>query len=289
MRNLFVYACLLGGIIGLSGCGSTPVADDVGQREANEIVAVLRQRGINAVVAKAKGAKAHYSVSVESQSFGEAASVLTRLGLPTEKKASFEEMTATNGIIPSSREVEALRIDRAVASEVEHLIQAHGDIGLVSVVVRHHSLGGQAAPSISIVAQRQRKTSLGEAELRAIAAKAVPGVRPEDVFISLAETPRWEEATGLSPGLSAAATDVVPFLMFWKVPTTEYSNMVWLFVGFVVLSGGLAGVGGYILGQFNWLNKQSSVRGMQDRSIRGVSNDKRRVFEDDPADDGDAK
>lgn len=286
MRKFFVYACLLWGLIGSAGCGSTPVADDVGQREANEIVAVLRQRGIDAAVARAKGSKAHYSVSVASDSFGEAASVLTRLGLPAEKKSSFEEMTATNGIIPSSREVEALRVDRAVASEVEQLIQARGELGPISVVVRYRSIEGHAAPSISIVAQRQGKTSLNEAELRAIAAKAVPGVRAEDIFVSLADAPQWREEPGACNPMSAPKADIVPFLGFWSIPASEYGNIAWLFVGFIVFTGGLAGVGGYIMGQFNGLNRQAAARGAPDKSIRRGGNRMERQGGDEFSDSG---
>jgi len=91
----------------MSGCGTTPVADDVSQREANEIVALLSERGIPATLVKGRGSKSRYTVSVGTAKFAEAAAILSRLGLPSDKKASFQELTASSGIIPASREVEA--------------------------------------------------------------------------------------------------------------------------------------------------------------------------------------
>ena len=55
MRGTSLISYLLCASVLLTGCASAPVADDVGQREANEIVAVLRERGIVGSVTKGKG------------------------------------------------------------------------------------------------------------------------------------------------------------------------------------------------------------------------------------------
>ena len=41
----------------VTGCGTSPVADELGQRDANKLVAVLGENGIEATTEKARGAK----------------------------------------------------------------------------------------------------------------------------------------------------------------------------------------------------------------------------------------
>jgi hypothetical protein len=48
----------------------------------------------------------------------------------------------------------------------------------------------------------------------------------------------------------------VPFLGLWRVPEGDHSGLVSLVVLLVGFSGILAGLTGYIVGQFNWLNRQ---------------------------------
>ena len=85
----------------LMGCGSSPVASDVSQREANRIVALLHKNGITADLHSARIGKGRYVVLVPESEFPNAATILSNRGLPSEKQPSFEEMTASNGIIPT--------------------------------------------------------------------------------------------------------------------------------------------------------------------------------------------
>lgn len=273
MKHVFSRVVSIIGVVSLVACGSTPVADDVGQREANEIVSLLRERGIDADVSKGRGSRGRYSVSVPSASFGEAAALLSRLGLPADKKASFEEMTAVSGIIPSSREVEALRIDRAIAAEIEDMLKTRGDLRAVSVVVRYRSVEGRGEPSISLVAQRQKTTDLDVAELADVAARAVPGVKKESVFISLSDGPSLHAGAMGGEASPAAGDELVPFLGFLRVPASQYSGFLSLCVGLIAFVAALAGFTGYILGQFNLLRRQDGMSAAQksssDASVKG--------------------
>ncbi len=237
------------------GCASSPVADDVEQREANQIVTILRDNGIDATTEKGRGAKGRYSVKVASSSFGEAVSLLSKLGLPGEKRASFSELMAPHGLLPSSQDVEDLRLDRAMASEVEDLLEGHSAVALASVVVRSHSLPSGGLPSVSIVLQKKRGVDVSPQQIREVVARAVPGVKAEDVLISIGEMP-YVAINGSAPGASDA--NLVPFLVFWKVPATEYRGLAFLLFGLFVLASGLAGIGGYIYGQYS-LSKVTDV------------------------------
>ncbi len=227
-----------------TGCGSSPVADDLGQREANQIVAVLRDNGIDATTEKGRGSKARYTVSVASSKFGEAVSLLSKLGLPGEKKASFAELMAPSGILPSSQGVEDLRLDRAIASEVEDLLEGHNGVSSANVVVRSHSINSGAESSVSIVILKKKGGALVESDIRQVVGRAVPGVKAENILIAFSEAP----SAAVGPTGSGS---LVPFLIYWKVPESEYTRLAFLFVALLSLVATLAGVSGYIWGQFS--------------------------------------
>ena len=227
-----------------TGCGSSPVADDLGQREANQIVAVLRDNGIDATTEKGRGSKARYTVSVASSKFGEAVSLLSKLGLPGEKKASFAELMAPSGILPSSQGVEDLRLDRAIASELEDLLEGHNGVSSANVVVRSHSINSGAESSVSIVILKKKGGALVESDLRQVVGRAVPGVKAENILIA------FSEASSAAVGPTGSGS-LVPFLIYWKVPESEYTRLAFLFVALLSLVATLAGVSGYIWGQFS--------------------------------------
>lgn len=248
IRRAVILCCLAATLT--VGCGSTPVADDVAQREANEIVAVLSKNNIQAQLVKGRGAKGRYSVVVQEGDFPTAAEVLSRLGLPADKRPSFQELTGGNGIIPPSREVEALRLDKAIASELEDIFRARSDVASASVLVRMHSREANERPTVTVVVQSSGASPLDVAEIREISRRSIPGIQVDDVYVSVAQA--------VSPLDRSAVPQVslVPFLGFWKVPAEDHTGLVVLVVFLVGLSGVLAGLAGYIVGQFNWLNKQ---------------------------------
>jgi type III secretion protein J len=237
-----IMTCAL--LLLITGCGSSPVADDLNQREANQIVAVLRDSGIDATTEKGRGSKARYTVSVASSKFGEAVSLLSKLGLPGEKRASFAELMAPSGILPSSQGVEDLRLDRAIASEVEDLLEGHNGISSAHVVVRSHSINSGADSSVSLVIVKKEGSTVVESDIRQVVGRAVPGVRAENILLAISQAPSSNVTTTGTSGL-------VPFLIYWKVPESEYTRLAFLFVALLALVAAMAGIGGYIWGQFS--------------------------------------
>lgn len=282
MRTCRILSTLVTLTLVFTGCGSTPVADDLAQREANEIIAVLRERGINGAVTKGRG-NSRYSVSVASGKHGEAATVLSRLGLPGERRPSFQEMTATSGIIPSSRAVESLRLDRALAAQIEELLQARADVYSASVVVRRHVVGSER-PSVSVIVQRQPGATLSADEVREIAAHSVLGVGKDDVFVSIGDAPRFKDAA--SQGEKAGDSDLVPFLLIWQVPRDHYNSLAGVVVVLMVIVSALAGLAGYIIGQFALIRKDSKGVGVGAEVPAGEGGSTYRVGQGDEEDEG---
>lgn len=232
------------------GCNTAPVADDVAQREANEIVAVLSRHDISARLIKTRGGKGRYSVVVSESDFGNAAEVLNQLGLPTEKKPTFQELTALSSIIPPSREVEALRLDRAIASELEDLFRVRNDLGYVSVLVRMHSKGTGERPAVTAVIQKREAKTIDVSELKEVIRRSVPGIEREDIYVSVIDA--------LDKDLTStpAGETLVSFLGIGRVVERDHAALVLVVVGLVLFSAALGGLAGYLLGQFNWLRKQ---------------------------------
>lgn len=255
-----LLALLFAAGIALSACGDSSVADGLAQRDANEIVAALRARGIEASTEKERGAKGRYTVSVSSDRFGEAAAALTDLGLPADQKLSFGELVAPSGILPSSREVEALRLDRASAAEIEALLSQHPGVASAGVIVRMRAaqpgessaVSPAVSPAVSVVVQKRAGDNLDESAVREIVTRAVPGIRPEGIVLMIAEqrpAPVVAEGSGAS---------LVPFLVFWRVPQDDYGGLSLLLLGLLVGITALAGLAGYIYGQYN-LSRHTDV------------------------------
>lgn len=231
-----VFGCMV-------GCKSASVADDLSQKDANQIVAALRAHGIDATTEKGRGAKGRYTVHVASARFGEAATLLSKLGLPAQHGASFAELMAPSGILPASKDVEDLRMDRAIASEVEDLLMGHPSIAGANVIVRLHSLPASSPGSVSVVVQKKEGFEVSQSDVASMVARAVPGIKPDAISLSINAHRNEGEANG-------GAHKLVPFLLFWEVPAHEYNGLALFVMGLFGSVAILAGLGGYIYGQY---------------------------------------
>jgi type III secretory pathway lipoprotein EscJ len=273
-KGCFTTKVVVGALIlfHLSACEKVKVAEELDQRGAHEVVAALGRRGISATLEKQRGAKGQYSVLVDSAAFGDSVQLLTNLGLPSERKTSFSELVTAGGILPSSKQSEALKLDRALAAEIEELLRGHPGIADASVVVRFHALTtGQVAsvpqpistpgrevergeasetlPAVSMIIQRRDPAAVQLEEIRQLVGRVVPGVRPAEIVISLTEKPVFS-GIGVDESEKGGAGDLVPFLLFSRVPRDSYNILV---IGVIVvlgIIGALTGFLGYIFGQY---------------------------------------
>jgi hypothetical protein len=82
--------------------------------------------------------------------------------------------------------------------------------------------------------------------------RALPDVRSEDISVTIADqrvvTPGGEQSVD-------SADAPVPFLLYWRVPADQYNGLAGLMIGLLIFVATLAGLGGYIFGQYT-LTKQ---------------------------------
>jgi len=245
----------LGLAICIAGCSSAPIAQDIAQSQANEIVALLADNGISAVARKGSGGQSRYTVEVDAGYYTEAVSLLHRAGLPGEVKRSFADLIAPQGLIPNSRDMEALRLDHALAAEVEAALTNHPAVMSARVIVRSNFSKDKAEAAVSAVIQHRPEMTVNPESMSGVILRAVPGVRPENVYIAIepasANGARRSESEGVTNvGGSVVRVPLVPFLL-GRVPKDEYNFFTLGLVGSLILLGCVGAVIGYWWGYYH--------------------------------------
>ncbi|MCB0352690.1 MAG: hypothetical protein KDD64_04170 [Bdellovibrionales bacterium] len=243
-RFLLVFVLCL-----VVGCSEVPVAQDIDQSQANEIVSLLNSNGIFASAEKDSGRASTYTVSVKQSFYTRAIDLLHRKGLPGKQRADFEELIAKRGLIPDSREVEALRLDRALSVQVEDILKQNPNVVSSNAIVRYHFAGPEGHPSTSVVVQVRPGATLDEASLRDLIAQSVPDLSSEAVHLSIYQLPDSEDDMMIQGVLNKEGTVVrVPltnFLFGWKVPEEDYNGLVFSLIGLSALLALVGGIVGY--------------------------------------------
>lgn len=252
VRRILVSCLLVLSGIYLTGCTTDPIAEDLSQTQATTIVATLSQVGIPAQASHESGAKGRYTVTVKHQWYNQAVTVLHERGLPKQEEMSFADTVAARGFLPSSREIEALKIDRAQAAEIEEAIRILPAVQQVRVIVRRASVPEGGVPAVSVVAETKENSTLTGQDLEPIVTKAIPGVLPENISISLVaaqpiavikKTEGVESAEGRTMYVPLA-----PFLGYWRVADGDVSGLsLALLIGLLII-GSIGAFLGYWYG-----------------------------------------
>lgn len=242
-------ACLL-----LSGCNTVPVAEDVSQSQANEMVAILNDHGISAVASRESGGKGKYSVDVKRSYYSQAVSLLHEKGLPGERKPTFGELIAQNGLIPNSREMDALKLDHALATEVEEMLQNHPGIAAARVIVRLNFLKTAQEPAASVIVQQKPGAGISPEQLAPVITQIIPGIKNENVSVTVVSAVADDEVSG-SEGVfnikgKVLRVPLAPFLFFWRVPEDDYTQIVLILFGCVAVVACVGAIFGYWYGYY---------------------------------------
>ena len=255
---------------GLCGCNGTPVGQDLTQQQAREIVAVLHERNIDSTLEKESGGKGKYSVAVPSSSYGAAVSLLHDRKIPSPPKLGLDELLEQKGFLPQSRELEGLKFDHVLATELEGALGALPGVTAAKVIVRSQNqvngaqgsaLGGAVS---AIVTYKDVGSQLQAGEIVDIVLRSVPGVAREQIGVVLNQDKSPDATTVASP-----STDVVPFLWVTRVPRADYIQLAILITGCVSIIGIAAAIAGYWWGVF--YRRAPEMRRMEtDRTSRSI-------------------
>jgi type III secretory pathway lipoprotein EscJ len=106
------------------GCLDRTLVQDISQKEALQILALLDSKGIPASLVKQSGGSSKFSILVSESDFAPGATLLNQAGLPEVAVASIADMLQSDSIIPSSRQWESARLSYLDSLQISALIES---------------------------------------------------------------------------------------------------------------------------------------------------------------------
>ena len=175
----------------LSAC-STQIQHGLEERDANEIVSALVSRGFDAKKVPEKAKKPTWAVEVEDANATDAMRILTELKLPRPSKLTTRQISEQSSLIETPQ-AERLRALEAEEGDIEQALESMDGVtsAAVELVVPAAPRPGVApTPSKASVLIRVQPDSMDRltqqrAELRALVAASVEGLKPDDVVLVL--------------------------------------------------------------------------------------------------------
>jgi type III secretion protein J len=179
----------------LCGCGNKEIASGLNEQEAQEMIAVLRENGLEAVSVRTEGtdrnAPPSWALKVRggAQNAVVAWRILQENGLPRQKVKGLEEVFSTTGMIPTASEEKA-RLIMALSGELSRTLKSIQGVvdARVQVVLPDNSPlldKSQWSPTTASVLLKYRGTQLplSEDEVKRVVARGVEGLQPDNVAV----------------------------------------------------------------------------------------------------------
>jgi type III secretion protein J len=235
-RALVLLAALL-----LSAC-EAELYNNLDQRQANEMVATLQQRGIPAQRMAVKGGQ--YTVVVDKGRFADAINILKEAGLPKQEFQSMGQVFKKDGLVSSPTQERAQMIfalsqelSRTV-SEIDGVLSARVHL----VLPENDPLRQQLVPSSASVFIRHRSsTPVGNLvpQVKMLVANGVAGLSYDKVSVVLVPVDSQKPIQGQD-------LEMVSFFGMW-IQRDNLTQAWIMFFGLVVLVFLLAGALGFVL------------------------------------------
>jgi type III secretion protein J len=229
-RALVLLVALL-----LSAC-EAELYNNLDQRQANEMIAALQQRGIPAQRVAVKGGQ--YTVVVDKGRFAESIAILKEAGLPKQEFQNMGQVFKKDGLVSSPMQERAQMIfalsqelSRTV-SEIDGVLSARVHL----VLPENDPLRQQLVPSSASVFIRHRgDMSVGNLvpQVKMLVANGVAGLSYDKVSVVL--VPVDAQKAGQSQDM-----EMVSFFGVW-MQRDNLAQAMWMFFGLVALVLLLAG------------------------------------------------
>ena len=234
-RALVLLVALL-----LSAC-EAELYNNLDQRQANEMVATLQQRGIPAQRVAVKGGQ--YTVVVDKGRFADSIAILKEAGLPKEEFQTMGQIFKKDGLVSSPMQERAQMIfalsqelSRTV-SEIDGVLSARVHL----VLPENDPLRQQLVPSSASVFIRHRSNMpVGNLvpQVKMLVANGVAGLSYDKVSVVLVPVDLQKANQG--PDL-----EMVSFFGLW-MQRDSLAQAMWMFFGLVALVVLLAGALGFV-------------------------------------------
>lgn len=174
-------------VAGLTGCSKQELYTELSERQANEMVALLLDTGIDAVKQAKDG---HFAILTPAGNFGRAVRTLSTQGYPRDAFDTIGEVFKREGFISSPLE-ERARLLHAMSQEMSNTL-AHID-GVVTarvhlVVPERNPLSDQPLPASASVFIKHRADRLladQVPQIKALVVNSIEGLTYENVTVAL--------------------------------------------------------------------------------------------------------
>ncbi len=229
MNRPLLFCCLL-----FAAC-SSQIQHGLDERDANEIVSALVARGFEVKKVPEKGKKPTWAIELEDAQATEAMRVLNELKLPRPVRLKTQTLAQSAGLIdtPSAERLRQLEAQEGDIEESLETMDGVAGAAVELVVPPPPRPGVSATPSKASVLVRVQPDALERlqmqrAELRALVAAAVEGLKADDVVLVIdpvtIPTPlgRVEEPRGMRPlvivlGLALSVAAMAVVFLSWKL------------------------------------------------------------------------
>jgi type III secretion protein J len=187
-------------VLVMSGCMSRDIASGLGEQDAQELVVVLKENGIDASAVRIAGvdrnAPPSWTVKVQggSQNTALAWRVLQENGLPRQKVKGLEEVFSSTGMIPTASEEKA-RMLMALSGELSRTLKSVQGVAdaRVQIVLPDNSPlldRSQWSPPTSSVLIKYRGSQfpLTSDEVKSLVARGIEGLQADNVAVVFKHT-----------------------------------------------------------------------------------------------------
>lgn len=206
------------GLLLLSGC-SEPIYHGLPERDANEMVVVLEQQGIDASKSRDPAADDAWLIEVPPAQTGEAWQILQKEGLPRRDVSGFDKFYPSGGLVPTQNEERVLlqystsqeltrsllKIDGIVDAQVNLVLPEKPRVQLKSTVVEPP----RASVLIKYKADREQPPVSLEAVSRLVSG-GVEGLEEEQVDVIFTRAERSAQPLAKSKVSSIGPIAVAP-------------------------------------------------------------------------------
>lgn len=206
--------CTLLAAVLLLGCGQQELYARLDERQANEMVAVLRNAGIAAEKSVREGPS--FAVTAPGGDFAHAVEVLHAGGYPRESYDTLGQVFRKEGFVSSPLE-ERARLMHALSQEIANTIASIDGVVLARVhlaVPEHDPLADKPRPaSASVFVKHLPGVDLtgSVAQIKALVVNGVEGLPYDNVTVALFAAQPW-------PAPGAAAPTSSGEVFSWRMP-----------------------------------------------------------------------
>lgn len=195
--RVVVVLGVMAGCLGLSGCSGQELYGQLDERQANEMVAVLRNAGLAAEKQRRDGGS--FVVTTSAADFSAAVEVLKEGGYPRDTHDSLGEVFRKEGFVSSPLE-ERARLTHALSQEIAHTLSSIDGV----VMARVHLAMPQKDPlaekprlaAASVFIKHRPGVDLNPrvGHIKALVVNAIEGLPYDNVTVALFTAEPWPGA-----------------------------------------------------------------------------------------------